>query len=73
MSYHDISIEYGDQLLNHFIPSGQGNIRVIESPEVNSNITSIEETLVEVRTPSIAYHSRSLSINIIPDREKRSW
>ena len=48
MSYHDISIEYGDQILNQFIPSGQGTIRVIESPEVKSNITSIEETLVEV-------------------------
>ncbi|MCJ7717275.1 MAG: lactate racemase domain-containing protein [Anaerolineales bacterium] len=48
MSNQDISIDYGNQTLSHFIPDGRGNVRVIESTEVISNITSIEETLIGV-------------------------
>ena len=48
MNYHDISIDYGDQTISQFIPKGRGNVQVIESPEVVSQITSIEKNLIEV-------------------------
>jgi len=48
MTYHDICVDYGDQTISHFIPKGRGEIQVIESPEVVSLITSIEESLIEV-------------------------
>jgi nickel-dependent lactate racemase len=48
MAYHEISIDYGDQTIRQFIPKGRGVVQVIESPEVVSKITSIEENLVEV-------------------------
>jgi nickel-dependent lactate racemase len=48
MTYHDISIDYGDQTIKQFIPKGRGKIQVIESPEVVSKITSIEKNLIEV-------------------------
>jgi len=48
MTYHEISIDYGDQTIKQFIPQGRGGVQVIESPEVISKITSIEENLIEV-------------------------
>ena len=48
MTYHDISIDYGDQIISHFIPKGRGDVQVIKSPEVVSKITSIAENLIEV-------------------------
>ncbi len=53
MTYHEISIDYGDQTIRQFIPKGRGAVRVIESPKVVSQITSIEESLIEVlKNPS---------------------
>jgi len=46
MTYHDISIEYGAQILNKFIPEGKGRIQVIDSPDVKSEITDLEKDLV---------------------------
>jgi len=48
MTYHDISIDYGDQIISQFIPHGRGDVQVIKSPEVVSKITSIAENLIEV-------------------------
>jgi nickel-dependent lactate racemase len=48
MTYHDISIDYGDQIIRQFIPKGRGDVQVIKSPEVVSKITSIAENLIEV-------------------------
>ena len=46
MTYHDISVDYGDQTISHFIPKGRGDVLVIESPEVVSLSTSIKESLI---------------------------
>lgn len=43
MTYHDISIDYGTERINHFIPIGRGTIQVIDSPDVKSEITSLED------------------------------
>jgi len=48
MIFHEISIDYGDQTIKQFIPQGRGIVQVIESPEVVSEITSIEKNLIEV-------------------------
>jgi len=48
MTYHDINIDYGDQIISQFIPKGRGDVQVIKSPEVVSKITSIAENLIEV-------------------------
>lgn len=46
MTFHDISIKYGDQTLTRFIPEGRGRIRVIDSPDVLSDITDLEKDLI---------------------------
>jgi nickel-dependent lactate racemase len=46
MAYLDISIEYGDQTLSNFIPEGRGNIQVINSPEVQSEISDLKTDLI---------------------------
>lgn len=46
MTYLDISIEYGDQTLSNFIPEGRGTIQVINSPEVQSEISDLKTDLI---------------------------
>ena len=46
MDYHKISLLYGDREIDQFIPKGRGRVRVIESPEVPSEIESVEEDLI---------------------------
>lgn len=46
MAYLDISIEYGDQTLSNFIPEGRGTIQVINSPEVQSEISDLKTDLI---------------------------
>lgn len=46
MSYLDISINYGDQILNNFIPEGRGTVRVIDSPDVQSEISDLKADLI---------------------------
>ncbi|TFG50115.1 MAG: DUF2088 domain-containing protein [Anaerolineales bacterium] len=48
MNYLDISIEYGAEIINHFIPEGRGTIQVIDSPDVQSEIINLKEDLYKV-------------------------
>ena len=47
MTHLDISIDYGTQSISKFIPKGRGTVKVIESPEVLTEITSLEEDLIK--------------------------
>ena len=47
MTYHDISIDYGAERINDFIPKDRGTIQVIDSPDVKSEITSLEDDLIK--------------------------
>ena len=47
MTYHKISIDYGAERISHFLPKGRGTVQVIESPEVKSEITSLEDDFVK--------------------------
>lgn len=58
MTYYDISILYGSQLIDHFIPKNKGTVQVIESPPVKSEIKSLTEDLHQrlnnpVNSPSL--------------------
>jgi nickel-dependent lactate racemase len=46
MSYRDISIEYGADIIDSFLPDGLGNVSVINSPEVKSEISDLKEDLI---------------------------
>jgi nickel-dependent lactate racemase len=46
MDYLDISIKYGTETLERFIPTGRGTVRVIDSPDVISEITDLKKDLV---------------------------
>jgi len=46
MTLLDISIKYGDQNLSSFIPEGRGTVRVIDSPEVQSEISDLKTDLI---------------------------
>jgi nickel-dependent lactate racemase len=48
MEYHDISLKYGNQIINHFIPKGKGTVQVLESPPVKSQISSLKNDLLNV-------------------------
>ncbi len=48
MIYHDINIKYGTQIINQFIPKGRGTVRVLESPLIHSQITSLKNDLEEI-------------------------
>lgn len=38
MGYLDISIKYGSETINHFLPDDRGILKVIDSPEVKSSL-----------------------------------
>ncbi len=46
MAFLDISIEYGDQTLTRFIPGDRGTVQVIDSPEVQSEISDLKTDLI---------------------------
>lgn len=60
MAYLDISIEYGDQTLKDFIPEGRGTIKVIDSPDVQSEISDLQTGLI---------HALENPINAVPLKE----
>ena len=46
MAYLDISIEYGDKTLSRFIPEGRGTVQVIDSPDIQSEISNLKADLI---------------------------
>lgn len=46
MEYHDVQLLYGEQEINQFIPKGRGRVKLIQSPEVPSEVDSLEEDLI---------------------------
>jgi nickel-dependent lactate racemase len=46
MDYHNISMLYGSQEIDDFIPKDPGRVQVIESPDVPSEIDSLEDDLI---------------------------
>jgi len=46
MAFLDINIKYGDQTLSRFIPEDQGTVRVIDSPEVRSEISDLKTDFI---------------------------
>ncbi len=48
MSYLDISVDYGAEEIDHFLPDDRGRIRVIDSPEMNSAVTDPKGSLIQV-------------------------
>jgi len=46
MDYHDISILYGSELITDFLPTNRGRIKVIDSPEILSEITDLQTGLI---------------------------
>jgi nickel-dependent lactate racemase len=47
MGYLDISIEYGSETIDQFLPDGKGVIKVIESPEIESTIRDLSKELIQ--------------------------
>jgi len=45
MKYHDISIKYGTQTIEQFLPKGRGIVQILDSPAVKSKITSLKTAL----------------------------
>jgi nickel-dependent lactate racemase len=48
MGYLDISINYGSEEINHFLPDDKGLLKVIDSPEIKSEIKDLPNDLAEV-------------------------
>jgi len=46
MAYLDISIEYGDKTLSRFIPEGRGTVQVIDSPDIQSEVSNLKADLI---------------------------
>jgi len=58
MGYLDISIKYGSENINHFLPEDKGNLKVIDSPEIKSEIQDLANDMAQVlenplRSPSL--------------------
>lgn len=58
MGYLDISIEYGTKKIDRFLPDNKGIVRVINSPEVKSNIKDLPGDLAStlenpLKSPSL--------------------
>lgn len=47
MDYLDISIKYGTEKINHFLPADKGNLKVIDSPEIKSKINDLPKELAQ--------------------------
>jgi nickel-dependent lactate racemase len=45
MTYQDISIEYGSEIINQFLPKDRGRVIVIDSPVIRSEITDLKKDL----------------------------
>jgi nickel-dependent lactate racemase len=46
MDYHDIKILYGSDEITDFLPKGKGRIKVIDSPDVQNEISDLETDLI---------------------------
>ena len=46
MSYHDISIQYGSKTIDQFLPVGRGTVKVLESTNIQSEITDLRLDLL---------------------------
>ncbi len=46
MDYRDITIEYGSETINHFLPDDKGIVKVIESPDLKTRISDLAADLV---------------------------
>ena len=46
MEYLDLSIAYGNQTLTRFLPTDRGEVKVISSPGVDSEIKNLESDLI---------------------------
>jgi nickel-dependent lactate racemase len=46
MTFLDLNIEYGNQTLSRFLPADRGEIQVISSPEVQSEIDNLHDDLI---------------------------
>ncbi len=72
MTFLDISIEYGDQTIANFIPKGRGNIRVIDSPDIQSEITNLEKDLIHaLENPIKSSSLKDMVAAHYPDTGKR--
>jgi len=47
MGYLDISISYGSQRINRFLPDNRGIIRIIDAPDTQSGISDIPAALIK--------------------------
>lgn len=47
MGFLDISIDYGSERIEDFLPDDRGRVRVIDSPQVPSNAADLREILVQ--------------------------
>ena len=72
MAFLDISIEYGDQILSKFIPEGRGTVRVIDSPNVQSEISDLKADLIHtLENPTNASPLKELVADHYPDCGKK--
>jgi len=82
MTYHDISMLYGSQPISRFLPGDRGEVRVIKSPQVKSEVESIPDDLRQalehpVASPSLKdlvaahHHGSGKKIFILCDDNTR--
>jgi nickel-dependent lactate racemase len=48
MAYRDISIPYGKEILSNFLPAHLGEVKIIDSPRVRSEISDLKTDLINV-------------------------
>ncbi|MFL7814424.1 MAG: lactate racemase domain-containing protein [Anaerolineales bacterium] len=48
MGYRDISISYGSEAINHFLPDDHDRFKVIDSPGIKADFSDLRQKLVEV-------------------------
>jgi len=46
MGYLDINIMYGSEEINHFIPDDKGTLKILDSPEIESNIQDLSTDFI---------------------------
>lgn len=72
MTYLDINIKYGDQTLSNFIPADRGTVRVINSPDVKSEISDLNADLINaLENPTDAAPLRDLIAENYPGCGKK--
>ena len=72
MSYLDLSIVYGNQTLNQFLPADRGEIKVISSPVIESEISDLNKDLItSLENPIDALPLKELIARHYPKSGKR--